>query len=101
MDDNLPTGQNLWGNGNVERDICHIWGEIAGGHYEIVIAAAEAVRQFRRLRGVDRDCRHHCHYWHLAEVVKFLLLTRTIPESRRIFTLSVILWQKYKRRKFN
>lgn len=101
MDDNLPTGQNLWGNGNVERDICHIWGEIAGGHYEIVIAAAEAVRQFRRLRGADRDCRHHCHYWHLAEVVKFLLLTRTIPESRRIFTLSVILWQKYKRRKFN
>ncbi|HCG23992.1 MAG TPA: hypothetical protein DE060_18480 [Lentisphaeria bacterium] len=26
MDDDLPTGQNLWGNGNVERDICHIWG---------------------------------------------------------------------------
>ena len=45
MDDDLPTGQNLWGNGNVERDICHIWGsEIAGGHHEIVAAAAEAVR---------------------------------------------------------
>ena len=26
LDDNLPTGQNLWGNDNVERDICHIWG---------------------------------------------------------------------------
>lgn len=36
-----------------------------------------------------------------AEVVKFLLLTRTIPERRRIFALSVILWQKYKRRKFD
>lgn len=102
LDDDLPTGQNLWGNGNVERDICHIWGcEIAGGHHEIVAAAAEAVRQFRRLLGADRDCRHHCHYWHLVEVVKFLLLTRTIPECRRIFALSVILWQKYKRRKFD
>ena len=34
-------------------------------------------------------------------MVKFLLLTRTIPECRRIFALSVILWQKYKRRKFD
>ena len=32
-------------------------GEIAGGHHEIVAAAAEAVRQFRRLLGADRDCR--------------------------------------------
>lgn len=47
----------IFGETAMWKEIFAIYGgEIAGGHHEIVAAAAEAVRQFRRLLGADRDC---------------------------------------------